>query len=271
MKTIYLVDSKEWYETGEQAQAYLNLMNQSYASGIVKAEDELLRKNLEQICDTLHEKICYIDLGPGDGKKTRFLCDAFHKAGKLSAYVAVDIQPEFLKIAEEIRKKFRIDTRALKMSFESFLDSEGILDSTPKFIYLGATYGNFLEGDIEPRLCRFMGEDDRVYLSSGLWPRNPEELAQIYAPSVEIFRPLIKKYGLKEGGKMKVRFNYYRKTPSIEQGYEVDDTFYVFGISRKPRAKDFKKQMLKYFEGDIFEEKTHKTHIGFLGQVKFFS
>jgi len=262
MTTIDLSDSKEWYRTPEQAEAYLNLSSKSYAKGMLQAEDILLKKNLEKICDMSPEEICYIDLGPGNGKKTLLLCNALHKAKKIEAYVAVDIQPKFLKIADKIKDKLSIESLKYETSFEKFLSYNNPYSNTPKFIYLGATFGNFNKDYIETRLSRYMESRDLVYLSAGLLPNNLSNLIKEYNSTLEMFSPVAEKYGL-INGELKIRFN--EDNSSIEQIYENTEDTYILGISKKYSIPSFKTQVSKYFDGEYFIE---GEHIGFLGKKK---
>lgn len=264
MKRIYLANSREWYENPSQAQAYLDLISGSYGSGIINSEDNLLKNNLEEICDSIPIYPHYVDLGPGDGRKTLFLCNALHKRNSLREYTAVDVQPRFLDIARTIQERFRIPTHAHTCTFERFLRGPTIYkDMTLRnslFIYLGATFGNYSTGTIDKLLSYFMRKYDVVYLSSGLRPENVAKLISRYGNSLPLFEPVIRKHKLPKGGKLKAIFN--DKTSSIEQVYAVGDRVYILGVSKKHSVDSFKDQVSKYFTGKFFVE---GEHIGFLG------
>ena len=192
MNKVYLANSREWYENQEQIDTYLNLINSTYGSGIVQSEDLLLKNNLDKIVSSFSSSMHYIDLGPGNGKKTLFLCEAFARAKKLEYYTAVDIQPQFLEITNTIKEKFGSTTLAVEESFENFLD-RNFTNRNPSFIYLGATYGNFKQDYIEPKLRKFMQTQDQIYLSSGLFPDNIEEAISKYGASLPMFKSIAKK------------------------------------------------------------------------------
>jgi hypothetical protein len=179
----------------------------------------------------------------------------------------VDVQPKFLDIAETIQERFRIPTHAHTCTFERFLRGPTIYkDMTLRnslFIYLGSTYGNYSAGTIDKLLSDFMRKEDVVYLSSGLRPENIAELVSGYDHSLPLFKPVIRRHKLPEGGKLKAIFN--EDSSSIEQVYELDDRVYVLGVSKKHSVDSFKHQVSKYFTGKFFVE---GAHIGFVGRKR---
>lgn len=262
MAKIDLADSKEWYETAEQARAYLDLVNSGYGGGMAGAEEELLAKNKEIICTACADRISYIDLGPGNGNKTILLCDALHDVKKLKSYAAVDIQSEFLTIADKTQERYGVPSLKLNSSFEEFLSKEQPFKETPKFIYLGATFGNFNKDSIEPRLIEFMKPQDVVYLSAARLPENTERLVASYSAILPMLTPLICKKGLKDGV-FKVVFN--QENSAVESLYETKDTSYLLAFSRKYSIEAFKAQISPYFEGEYI---ISDNHIGFIGRKK---
>lgn len=254
MTRIDLSDSKSWYLSEEQAQTYLDLMTSAYAGGIVLAEDCLLRENIGTIDNFVKERSQYVDLGPGDCKKTKFMLDSLRL--KISKYMGVDIQRAYLETAEETAAQTGIPSKSFKGSFEDFLKN---FEKERSFVYLGATFGN-LENTFDTLLANTVARDNTVYLSNALLPENPSDLIEQYQMTKSMFVPLARKQGISQEN-FQVEFN--SDLHQVELGFVDGNYFYIFGVSRKPTVIEFKERVETNFSGEYF---WNDNHIGFVGR-----
>jgi len=59
-----------------------------------------------------YDRVNIVDIGPGNAMPSRWLLEYLHNAGKLGKYIAIDISPDMLKIAEKnIQKWFNGDVK----------------------------------------------------------------------------------------------------------------------------------------------------------------
>jgi uncharacterized SAM-dependent methyltransferase len=129
-----------------------NLLNQ----GI-----ELLRKNQNYIEDFLknYKYINVVDIGPGNGLPVKDLLQRLLDSGKLARYIALDISPEILHIAENNIKKWfdgrvQFEGYELDINYDRFNNilaeeyiKEEAKDTANLVLLLGGTLSNFRKPD----------------------------------------------------------------------------------------------------------------------------
>jgi hypothetical protein len=255
----YCVDSKEWYESSEQAQAYLDLFATSYASGIVTGENALLEEVVEGLAQKCSPNVRFIGLGPGNGQKADFVTSKLHESVGISHYKCVDIQPMYLDIAEKIVGLKGIPTSRFAGSFEDYLDVHASTGN--EFVYLGATFCNF--GDaFDVRLRDVLTSNDLVYVSSERFPSDIGSMLEGYRKAKSLALPLAEKYGL-DPNSFHVEFN--EDLHQVELGFKNEEAFTVVLVSKKPTEEEFKKRVTKNFKGDFY---MNDCYIGFVGSPK---
>ena len=87
-----IADSKLWYLTPEQSQAFLDLEgSKEYQEEIIQKEMDLINGNIKEMLATLGgDPLNIIDLGCGDGKKAVLFIDHLKDRMKLR-YCPIDI------------------------------------------------------------------------------------------------------------------------------------------------------------------------------------
>ncbi|HTY44299.1 MAG TPA: L-histidine N(alpha)-methyltransferase, partial [Patescibacteria group bacterium] len=103
-----IADSKLWYLTPEQAQAYLDLEGSpEYKKEMIDAEMELIKESMPDISQRVLNKkkeIIIIDIGCGDGKKAIFPIQSLKSKAKI-IYCPIDISGYMVeKSIENIKK-----------------------------------------------------------------------------------------------------------------------------------------------------------------------
>ena len=219
-----IADSKLWYLTPEQSQAYLDLENsEEYNHAIDEDEGQRLieAQAAEIIKWAKEDPINIIDLGCGDGKKAAGLIKSFN--GKLDVkYCPIDISSYMVKkaietfsqedVAEIVEFQYNIS------DFEN-LDNVIHLLNTGKYkknliLLLGNTLGNFEINELLYEIRSSMKGTDLLMIDTAVADEKIEERTKSQAENKYVDNFLIKmplQLGLKkEDLKYNTRFKNYR-------------------------------------------------------------
>lgn len=163
--------------------SYARDLNEQDTPNIVNRTRTLLDANQRYI-DKLVEtftRVNVIDIGVGNALPVRSFLGHLHETGKLGRYLALDISPEMLEIAEQNIKKWfhneilfeghKIDITHER--FGNFLASEYLndhVDSTINLVlFLGGTLGNLRSpSDTLAIIANSMGRHDMLMMSQKL-------------------------------------------------------------------------------------------------------
>lgn len=112
-----------------------------------KCEEEILRSNRAAVLEAMGGKPFHlVDLGAGNGSKSRILLEHFHRSGSLLSYVPVDISGEVLdRLASSLRASIPgLSVQPLADEYSPALDRLEAAAIGPKLVlFLGSTVGNF--------------------------------------------------------------------------------------------------------------------------------
>jgi uncharacterized SAM-dependent methyltransferase len=186
-----IADSKLWYLTPKQAQAYLDLENsKTYNEELFKAELNLLVKNMPEIAEKVLQgsAINIIDIGCGDGKKAVIPLNVLHNKVKLR-YCPIDISSymvtKALKNIKDLEKGEVVNFRWNISDFDNIENIASLLRDAEYrqncFLFLGDTISNFEIHEVLYEIVEAM-ETGTDYLLIGLTLSNkkPEELIKPY-------------------------------------------------------------------------------------------
>ena len=223
-----IADSKLWYLTPEQAEAYLNMeKSERIQKNFIKTELKLIEKNIKDISELIKNKnINIIDLGCGNGKKAAVLIKNLKDFN--IRYCPVDINSNFIELAIENAKKARpkeiIKIKGVTAEFENIEriseHVRNIIYPTNVFLLLGNTLENLEIHGTLFQIRRAMKEGDVLLIGDGLDNQNPEELLNIYgSDKIKAFLDYIpKELGFEEDEiEIKRRFRNSR----VEIHYEI--------------------------------------------------
>jgi len=275
-----LADSKLWYLTPEQAQAFLDLeQSEDYQREVIQKEINLIEKNIDEITNNIKNKsLNLVDLGCGDGKKAAIFLSYLKDKVKLR-YCPIDISSYMVEKAIERMSNTHVK-EIVKLQW-NISDFENLENITPLLRYgefknnfillLGNTLGNFEIHELLFEIRSAMKDGDLLLIGNGLDNRNSEELVKSYKHT-KIDNWLVKilsQIGLeKENLKYEVRYRNSR----IEEYYtitrDVDVTFLgrnvkfnkgdqiITAVSYKYHKEDFMSYLKMYFSNvDLFTSK----------------
>ncbi len=184
-----LADSKLWYLTPDQAQAFLDLeKSEAYQEEVIQKEIDLIRKNIGDITREIKNKtVNLIDLGCGDGKKAVIFLGYLGDTAKIR-YCPIDISSYMVERAIENVSKTNIN-EIIKLQW-NISDFENLENITPLLrsgfyknnliLLLGNTLGNFEIHELLFEIRSSMKDGDVLLIGNGLDNRHPEEILKAY-------------------------------------------------------------------------------------------
>ena len=172
-----IADSKLWYLTPEQAQAYLDLEgSQEYKKAMFDTEIEMLKKHMHEIAEEIlnSEKINIIDIGCGDGKKAVPVIDVLNEKSSLR-YCPIDISGYMVqKAIEKITKLNKGEVVKFQWNISDFDNLENISlllrDKEFRqnfFLFLGSTISNFEPHEVMYEIMEAMDKNEDYVLMGG--------------------------------------------------------------------------------------------------------
>ncbi|MCD4771101.1 L-histidine N(alpha)-methyltransferase [archaeon] len=242
-----IADSKLWYLTPEQAQAYLNLEDEEeYKKTVTQQELDLIDDNAKEILEKFGgEPINIIDIGCGDGGKASMLIEKLK--GTKIRYCPIDISSYMVnKAIEKVSKTNTVEVIEFQWNISDFENINNISTLLRQgeykknvFLLLGNTLGNFEINELLYEIRSSMKGGDYLLIGNGLDHRKPEEILNSY--NTEHFNkfsiyPLLQ-LGLK---KEDVEFGVRFKNSRIESFYTI----------KNPKEISFLGRSLKFEAGD---------------------
>lgn len=194
-----IADSKLWYLTPKQAQAYLDLeSDKNYSKNMFRAELELIEKNMAEITDKSinSDAVNIIDIGCGDGEKAVVPINLLHNKVKLR-YCPIDISSYMVsKAIARISKLDKGEVVKFRWNISDFDNLENIAsllrDSTYRqnlFLFLGDTINNFEIHEVLYEIVEAMDSgEDSLLIGLTLSNKAPVELIKPYnTKSMDLF------------------------------------------------------------------------------------
>ena len=228
-----IADSKLWYLTPEQAQAYLDLdKSEEYRSRMVDNEIELLKEVIPKIIEknSFKKDLTLVDVGCGNGRKAIVPIKILKKNHKIN-YCPIDISAYMVNEAMKNISKLEEVGEIVKFhwnvsDFENLENVTALLRDPKKellILFLGSTIGNFETHDLLYSLQNSMEFGDSLLIGVSL--DNTEdgvELAKGYlTPEVDDFLGHV----LVELGfsKNEIKFGARYKHRRVECFYEIKE------------------------------------------------
>jgi len=197
-----IADSKLWYLTPKQSQAYLDLENsQEYVKAVNEDEGQkLIEGRAAEILDWANgDPINVIDLGCGDGKKAAGLIKAFK--GKLKVkYCPIDISSYMVgKAIETFSKENIAEIIEFQYNISDFENLGNVMHllnlgeyKKNLVLLLGNTLGNFEINELLYEIRNSMKGNDLLVIDTAVADKKIEERAKAQAKNKEVDNFLIK-------------------------------------------------------------------------------
>lgn len=196
-----IADSKLWYLTPEQAQAFLDLETKDPKQMMfAKKEMDLLKDNFKQISTDIHSKnINIIDLGCGNGEKALFFIKNFKDKSKIR-YCPIDTSNFMVdKALKTLSKVKSLEVLNFKHNIIDFLNLDEVTSSIRKgnfktnmLLLLGGSLENSDVHELLHDIRSAMKDDDCLLIGNKLTHPNPEKMVAYYNSNKHIDNMLIK-------------------------------------------------------------------------------
>lgn len=185
-----IADSKLWYLTPPQAQAFLDLeQDQDYQKEVIQKEITLVNKNINDILKELGKNpVNIIDIGCGDGKKASLFMN--HLKGKVPLrYCPIDISNYMVeKALDRLKGELKEgEIVEFQWNISDFDNLENVAHILRKgkyknnlFLLLGNTLGNFEINELMYEIRSAMKSGDYLLIGNGLDNRDVREILKSY-------------------------------------------------------------------------------------------
>jgi uncharacterized SAM-dependent methyltransferase len=249
-----IADSKLWYLTPDQAQAYLDLENsEEYNEAMINREIRLLEKQMPEIKEHLpdEDKIIIMDIGCGDGKKAIVPIEFLKKEGKKIVYCPIDISGHMVEKAKQNISKLDIDELVeFKWNISDFENLENVIPLLRRnkdgilMLFLGSTIGNFEIHEVLYGIRESMGPKDRLLIGVELDPSGEKKNAEVDYSEVyktghvdNFLGKVLEQLGFKRD---EIKFGSRYKNHRVE-------CFYTIGKNKEIKFQDKK---IEFHKGD---------------------
>jgi len=246
-----IADSKLWYLTPQQAQAYLELENsKDYSKRMFETEIDMLKKFMPEISKKiLHgSAVNMIDIGCGDGKKAVIPLEILHTKTKIR-YCPIDISSYMVtKAIEKIKKINKGEVVEFKWNISDFDNLENVAyllkDNEYRqnfLLFLGSTISNFEIHEVLYEIVEAMDEnEDYLLIGVALSENNPEELVKSYKAS-----------GLNDKflGLILLQIGFTREEIEADARYENSRLEWFYTL-KKDKTLVFEDKKIHFYKGD---------------------
>jgi uncharacterized SAM-dependent methyltransferase len=242
-----IADSKLWYLTPEQAQAYLDVEDsEQYQENIVKVWYDLLDSHLDEILKELGtEPINVVDLGCGDGKKSANLIKKLKN--KKIRYCPIDISSHMVKKAIETFSNMDVELIEFKYNISDFENLDNVIPLLVSeefkknvFLLLGNTLGNFEINELLYEIRSSMSKGDVLMIGTGIESKNMYGLAESYSKN-EIAKKFL--------SYVPVQFGLEREDFDLDARF-ANSRIELFAKLNKGKVVKFQDKKIEFKKGD---------------------
>lgn len=155
---------------------------------LTNCEEEIFQDQKQEIFQSFNpgnERFYIIELGAGDGMKTKILLNHFNEENADFTFMPIDISEEAINIlVSDLKKNFpKINVEAKIGDYFQMMEEINSYDSAPKIIlFLGSNIGNYNEAesiDFFLHLREVMNQDDKLFIGFDL-KKDPQIILDAY-------------------------------------------------------------------------------------------
>lgn len=273
-----IADSKLWYLTPVQSQAFLDLEKSTdYQKEVIQKEIDLINKNMGEVVKKVGgENINIVDIGCGDGKKAVLFIEKFGLEHVKIRYCPIDISNYMVTKAINRIKKLNIEEiiefQWNISDFENLENVANLIKSQKSgknlFLLLGNTLGNFEINELLYEIRSSMESGEVLLIGNGLNNSNIEDIIKSYNTSdvYNFLIHLLTQLGFEQSD---LEFNVRFENSRVELFYTVKDNVkisfldknvyfnkgdqIIVSVSYKYDKDEFKSLLNLYFDDvDVF-------------------
>tara|TARA_R110002096_G_scaffold74101_1_gene175533 strand:+ start:62145 stop:63110 length:966 start_codon:yes stop_codon:yes gene_type:complete len=186
------LSSKYFYDVkGDQIFQQIMRMPEYY---LTRSEFEIFESQKQEILDSIRgEKFNLVELGAGDGLKTKILIEHFLKEKVEFEYFPIDISADVLEqLKKDLSKNFlELKVNCLNYEYFKALEKLNEMDSSPKvLLFLGGNIGNFSNQQalsFYSQLAQILNPKDSLISGIDL-KKNPRIILEAYNDKAGITR-----------------------------------------------------------------------------------
>jgi len=228
-KVYNIADSKLWYVTPSQSQAFLDLEKKDkFQEAVVKKEISLLKENFNDIFSSVSgKKLNIVDLGCGDGKKAMALMGQFRDKSKLR-YCPVDISHYMIQKAIQTFSSSSLKKIPIYWNVSSFENIENVSEMLKKgnfdsnlFLLLGGTIENSEFHELMYGIRAAMRDSDVLLIGNKITSTDPSLVIKYYNSAKYIDELLFKTLEQLGFSKKEVSYSSRFRGHRIEMVYTI--------------------------------------------------
>jgi uncharacterized SAM-dependent methyltransferase len=280
-KVWNIADSKLWYLTSEQAQAFLDLENKDTKQKMfAKKEMDLLKQKFSELTSGIMDKyVTIIDLGCGNGQKALSFIKQFKDKSKVR-YCPIDVNEFMVQQAfKNFSKHKGINMVKFKSNILDFINFNTIADTLEKdkfkTSYILLLGGNLENSDVHELLHEIrssMHEGDYLLIGNKIAHPDPMKMVQYYNHSKPIDALLSKtmeqlgfnsseiNYGARfRGNRIEVLYTVKNDKVIVSRGKKIEfkaGDKVIVTISYKYTQDSLKEVLMMYFDDvEVFVSK----------------
>jgi L-histidine N-alpha-methyltransferase len=269
-----IADSKLWYLTPAQAQAFLDLeKSQDYQKDVIQKEIDLINTHVDRVYSKLTgNTVNIIDIGCGDGKKAVLFIDKLNKEHVKIRYCPIDISNYMVERAiNNIRKLDIEEVIEFKWNISDFENLENVASlirlerpGNNLYLLLGNTLGNFEINELLYQIRSSMVGGEILIIGNGLSGiTTPDDILKAYDNPFldELLSKTLTQIGFNKGeinygarfanGRVEM---YYTVNSDVKIGFLDKKVYFnkgdqiIVAVSYKYNADDFKSLLNLYFD-----------------------
>lgn len=229
-KVWNISDSRFWYITPAQSQAFLDLEKKdSKQKMFVRQETELIKKHCKELLLGMECKgINIIDLGCGDGTKAIEFINCFKNKEQVR-YCPLDVSSFMVESAiKNVSKLKKVSIINSKKNVMNFLDFGDVSDSIRKsnfknnyILLLGGSLENSDVHELFHEIRASMKDGDYLLIGNKLTHPNPEKMVNYYLNTKKIDEMLVKTLELLGFNKNEIQYGARFRGSRIEMFYTL--------------------------------------------------
>ncbi len=263
-RVFNIADSKLWYITPEQAQAFLDLeKSEDYQKAVIQKEIDLINNNIDEIKKDIQDKpLNIIDLGCWDWKKSVLFIKKFHNINFIR-YCPIDISSYMV---EQTIKKFEKiwikEVVKFQWNISDFENLENIASSLRSTEYkdnllllLWNTLWNFEANELLYKIKSCMKENDTLIIWNWINNQNWEEILNSYNNDFvnNFLVKILTQIWMKEED---LQFGVWFRNSRLELYYVIKRNFSISFLDKKIDFKEWDQIIIAIFNKytkEVFE------------------